>query len=68
MSKAVDVRGIRERLGLSQPQFCEQFGFNITTLRQWEQGRRTPDLAAQSFLRVIALHPETVSGALKTAS
>ena len=38
----VDVRAIREKLRLSQPEFAARFGFTAASVRQWEQGRRRP--------------------------
>jgi putative transcriptional regulator len=37
-------------------------------LRDWEQGRRAPDAAAQSYLRVIAFMPDEVAKALHNAA
>ncbi len=65
---AIDVKTLRHRLQLSQPQFALRYGFNLTTLRQWEQGRRTPDKAARAFLVVINYSPDVVSDALRAAS
>ncbi len=63
----IDVKAIRARLGLTQQQFAARFGFNITTLRQWEQGRRVPDGPARTFLKVIDREPEAVQRALRVA-
>lgn len=62
--EVVDVRAIRTRLGLSRPKFAERFGLDARTVQDWEQGRRRPDKAAQSYLKVIASHPDMVAGAL----
>lgn len=62
----VDVRAIRTRLGLSRPKFAERFGLDARTVQDWEQGRRRPDKAAQSYLKVIACNPDVVAGALAT--
>jgi putative transcriptional regulator len=35
----VDVRDVRQRMGLSQAQFATKFGFPPATLRNWQQGR-----------------------------
>jgi len=40
--------------GLSQQDFAKRFGIPVASLRDWKHGRRTPDRAAQSYLRVIA--------------
>lgn len=38
----IDVRRIRQGLGLTQPEFAARFGFSIHTLRKWEQAGRHP--------------------------
>ena len=35
----VDVKAIRERVGLSQAKFAARFGFALDAVRNWEQGR-----------------------------
>jgi putative transcriptional regulator len=62
--KTVDVRAIRRRLGLTQEQFALRFGLDIDALRNWEHGRRQPDTAARSYLRVIERSPAQVEDAL----
>ena len=37
---------------------------HLGTLRDWEQGRRTPDRAAQVLLAVIDRNPQAVTAAL----
>lgn len=59
----VDVRDLRERLGLTQEQFALRYGLDLDAVRNWEHKRRTPDLAAQSYLRVIDRLPEQASEA-----
>ena len=61
----VDVRAIRETLGLSQPEFALRFGFSLGTLRHWEQGRRRPEGSARVLLTVIARNPSLVVEALE---
>jgi Helix-turn-helix domain len=51
---------LRARLGMTQEQFALQFGFELKTLRGWEQGRKV-DKAVLSYLRVIDCDPETVA-------
>jgi putative transcriptional regulator len=60
----IDVKAIRRRTGLSQQKFAARFGFALSALRNWEQGRRQPDPAARAFLKVIDREPEAVSRAL----
>ena len=63
----IDVRAIRGRLGLTQQQFAVRFGFNINTLRHWEQGRRVPEGPTRAYLIVIDREPEAVQKALRIA-
>jgi DNA-binding transcriptional regulator YiaG len=60
----VDVRAIREATKLSQEEFALQFGLELATVRNWEQGRSEPDTAARNFLVTIARDPEAVTAAL----
>lgn len=64
--KSVDVRAVRQRLGMSQEAFALRFGFNIATLRQWEQGRRQPEGPARVLLKIIDKEAEAVDRALAT--
>jgi putative transcriptional regulator len=65
----VNVRRLRKKLQLSQSSFAAKFGFPEATIRNWEQGRREPELAARILLAVIDQRPEVVEAILhrKTA-
>ena len=54
----------RERCKQTQAKFATQFGFSIDAVRNWEQGRRQPDVAARAFLMVIDREPDAVRRAL----
>ena len=58
--RRVDVRLIRERLGLTQEQFARRFGLRLEMVRGWEDRTLVPDAAAVTLLRVIWAEPETV--------
>ena len=60
-----DVRAIRAKLNKSQPEFALMIGVSVGTLRNWEQGRRTPDGPALALLRVAAAEPKAVTRALQ---
>ena len=62
----VDVKAIRQRNGLSQARFAALYGFSPASIKNWEQGRRHPDVAARAYLLVIANEPEAVHRALST--
>jgi putative transcriptional regulator len=64
----IDVRRIRQTLGMTQPEFAAQFGFSIHTLRKWEQAGRLPDGPARAYLRVIERNPAAVKAALSEPS
>jgi putative transcriptional regulator len=63
----IDVREVRQAMGLSQAQFATKFGFPPATLRNWEQGRSRPDAPTRVLLAVIAKHPEAVEDVLEKA-
>jgi len=62
--RPADIKAIRDRLGKSQPQFALMIGVSVATLRNWEQGRRTPDGPARALVQVAAHNPEAVAEAL----
>ncbi len=66
--EAVDVRAIRDRTGLSQPKFAKRFGFSVSAVREWEQGRRQPEAAARVLLLIIASKPEVVDEVLAASA
>lgn len=58
--ETVEVRRIRKQARMTQAQFAAAFGLNVSTLRNWEQGKRRPDPAARAYLSVIAADPAHV--------
>ena len=63
-----NVKAIRHKLGLSQTEFAQQFGFSVRTVQQWEQRRAVPDRPARILLRVIETAPQAVERALATSA
>jgi putative transcriptional regulator len=61
MRRVPDVAAIRAKFGLTIEQFGARFGLSPVLLRQWEDGTRWPDPAAQMLLRVIEREPEAVA-------
>ncbi|MDP2605527.1 MAG: helix-turn-helix domain-containing protein [Deltaproteobacteria bacterium] len=47
----------REKSGLSQAKFAALLGVSVRTLQDWEQGRREPNAAAKTLIKVAELHP-----------
>lgn len=64
--RPTDVQAVRAKLGASQAEFALLIGVSVATLRNWEQGRRTPDGPALALLRVAARNPKAVIEALHT--
>ncbi len=62
--RKVDVHAIRRRTGLSQEVFSRRIGVSPGTLRNWEQGRRTPDGPARVLLAMLARNPRIVEDTL----
>jgi putative transcriptional regulator len=60
----VDVKAIRTALGLSQEMFAREFHLSVGAIRDWEQGRKQPEIGARNYLRVIARHPDIVRSTL----
>jgi len=60
----IDVRKIRIRLGLSQEAFAQTYGFALSAVRDWEQGRRRPERSARILLKIVDKEPEAVTRAL----
>jgi putative transcriptional regulator len=61
---AMTIKKLRGRTRLSQPQFAVLLGVELSTLRNWEQGRREPTGPARALLRAIRNDPERVIRAL----
>jgi putative transcriptional regulator len=66
--KEIDVAAIRSRTGLSQLAFARQIGVSVATLRNWEQGRRSPDGPARVLLSMLRNDPEIVVRTLQKAA
>lgn len=61
----IDVKAVRQKVGMTQREFASRFGFGYDALRDWEAGRRTPERAARVLLTVIGYKPDVVQEALK---
>jgi putative transcriptional regulator len=67
LEKVVNVKRLRERLGLTQEAFAATYRIPLGTLRDWEQRRKRPDAPARAYLLVIARDPHKVAGLLAAA-
>ena len=59
------ARRVRKRLGLSQAEFSERIDVSLDTIRNWEQGKRSPTGAAKALLKVLDKAPEAALAALR---
>jgi putative transcriptional regulator len=68
MRRISPVKALRQRLGMTQVEFAEAFGLPVSTLRDWEQRRSTPDAPARALLLAIEREPETMRRLLSHAA
>ena len=64
LKRSSRVRVLRMALGLTQEEFADAYGIPLGTLRDWEQGRREPDKASKTLLKLIEIMPQEVRAAL----
>jgi len=62
--RPADIRSIRDTLGKSQSEFALMIGVSVSTLQNWEQGRRSPEGPARALLKIAAENPKAVADAL----
>jgi DNA-binding transcriptional regulator YiaG len=63
-----DIAALRRFAQLTQTQFARAMGISVHTLRNWEQGRRTPEGPAIALLRIAARHPRILRENLRSAA
>ena len=56
---------IRKRLGMTQIEFSNLLDVPLDTIRNWEQGRRSPTGAAKTLLKILNNSPELALVALR---
>jgi putative transcriptional regulator len=54
------VIAVRKELQKTQPAFAKLLAIPVGTLRDWEQGRKQPDSAAVTLIKVAKMHPEVL--------
>jgi putative transcriptional regulator len=59
-----DVRAIRRKLRMSQEKFAVTYRIPLSTLKNWEQGRRHPDAPAAAYLQAISRRPHEIGDAM----
>jgi DNA-binding transcriptional regulator YiaG len=63
-----DIAALRRFVRLTQEQFAKAMGISVHTLRNWEQGRRTPEGPALALLRIAAKHPRIIRENLESVA
>ena len=58
------ARRVRRRLGFSQAEFAGRLDVSLDTIRNWEQGKRSPTGAAKALLKILDRAPEAALAAL----
>ena len=61
---AAYARGVRARTRLSQSEFARRIGVPVETVRNWEQGKRSPRGPARALLRMIEGAPDVAFSVL----
>ena len=64
---AAYARGVRARTKLTQAEFAARIGVPIETVRNWEQGKRSPRGPARALLKVIERAPDVAFAVLSSA-
>lgn len=62
---SVNVRVIREHIGLTQDEFASRYRLSLRTVQEWEQGRKQPSEAARVLLFAISREPKALERALR---
>ena len=65
---AAYAKGVRARTRLTQAEFAARIGVPIETVRNWEQGKRSPRGPARALLKVIDKAPHLAFAVLSTAT
>ena len=61
---AAFVRQVRARCGLTQAAFAARIEVPVETVRNWEQGKRSPRGPARALLKLIATAPDAAFAVL----
>jgi putative transcriptional regulator len=61
------ARNVRGRTGLTQTAFAARIGVPVETVRNWEQGKRSPRGPARALLKVIEEAPDDAFAVLAKA-
>lgn len=63
--RKINVRALRERLGLTQEEFARRYRFPLRSVQEWEQGRKRPAAGTMTLLLAISREPKALARALR---
>jgi len=66
VADAAYAKGVRARTKLTQVEFAARIGVPIETVRNWEQGKRSPRGPARALLKVIERAPDVAFAVLSS--
>ena len=49
-----EIKDLRVKMGLSQPEFAQLVGASVTTVSRWENGHQSPSRITRKLLDTIA--------------
>lgn len=58
----MDIKSIREGLGLTQEEFARKIGVSWSTVARWERGKAKPSLLAQRALHDLLRNKKSKGG------
>lgn len=61
MITADEIKAIRKKLKLSQSVFAKLLNVSLSSVRQWEQGLRTPSGSTMVLLELLQREPELLN-------
>ena len=60
ISEKIDVKKVREQIGVTQEEFAAKLGISPRTIQHWEQGDRRPQGPARVLLTLLGEHPRSI--------
>jgi putative transcriptional regulator len=65
---AKDIQRIRERIKLSQSVFAKILNVSSSSVRQWEQGKRTPTGSTRVLLELLKKNPNILNYRIESST
>jgi putative transcriptional regulator len=60
----IDVKKLRQKIGMTQAEFAGFLGISLGTLRHWERGDRSPRGPALTLLNLVSKDAKTIFNVL----